>query len=454
MSSTASVFLTSPSPSPGSALSPGTAYRRSLASKPRSSLSDEDEPIGSRSFDLSAMAGDEEVENDEAEEELGGRTKAPNAGYEARKAAKLKQEEEAKSKKVEGKGTKKENVSKSKKSSSISPPPPTKKKSTNKKKAVAEEEIVEPNEMEIDFPQDDYPQDFVDGQEEEEEDYGPMEVEQIIEDDVGEEALEYTTAGKKEKAAAKRKDLSEASKSNVKSKKVTSDKGIGKGKAKQTSSGLQEIPNGNMPVLEVQKRTTKTKAGTNQETIHREVVERIPSAYQRSENKVNEEGLRRGGRHRIKPLEFWRGERVVYGRSSLPSQPKKRASPTKNGDGDDDDDDDEHEEDEFEADPKRIGGVTMKEVIRVPRAEGEGTFSGMKLAMPKKSGIKNTKKVKRIKRNPDEDGEDEIEYEDMALDPTAATKHPEDDWDAETNTHGVVFDAEQGTELERSEYLG
>lgn len=496
------IFITS---SAGSALSPGTAYRRSIAPKPYSpdgSILDYDQPptsssrkshnrktngrsssirgggedddedqenLGSRSFDLSAMAGDDARDaglygtDDEAEEQLGGKkssasgskAKAPSAGYNARKAAKLQEEEEAKN-------PKKNAVKKSKdKSSSVSP---VKKPSTSSKKKVVEEVRREESQSDSEpMPQlDDYPSFNENVDDDDDEGHQePMQIEQFIEIDVGEEALERTTAGKKEKAAASKKQTkaksSSTSNGKTKTKSSTSKAASSskKGKGKETSSTSNG--NGNtMAPLEVQKRTTKTKPGTNQEQIHREVVERVPSAYQRGEiyqDGFNEEGLRRGGRHRIAPLEFWRNERVVYGRPSLPSSKgkSKSKSPTKDGE---DDDEDEAGEDEFEADPKRElgrGALVMKEIIRIPRAPGEGTFSGMKRQINKKSsGNKSNKKVKRVKRSHDDDDE-EVEYEEMILDPEAPTRHPEDDWDAETHTHGVVFDARQGTEAERRE---
>ena len=86
------------------------------------------------------------------------------------------------------------------------------------------------------------------------------------------------------------------------------------------------------------------------------IVERIldPPAWQLE----NPEGLRRGKRHRIAPLDWWRGERALYGKPDEPT-----------GDA--------------------LTGVVapvLKQVIRVPRAPGEGTFSGMRRFRAKPAG--------------------------------------------------------------------
>ena len=136
------------------------------------------------------------------------------------------------------------------------------------------------------------------------------------------------------------------------------------------------------------------------------VVERIldPPAWQLE----NPEGLRRGKRHRIAPLDWWRGERALYGKPDEPT-----------GDA--------------------LTGVVapvLKQVIRVPRAPGEGTFSGMRRFRAKPAGYAQPGRppgsrnyVPRL--SPVEEDED---------DEAAA-------WEADTDPYGRVMDADTNTEV-------
>ena len=82
----------------------------------------------------------------------------------------------------------------------------------------------------------------------------------------------------------------------------------------------------------------------------------------------------------------------------------------------------------------------LKEVVRVPRAEDEGTFSGMKRI-----------KKPTLSRRPAKRAKNSAEEEDVYMDPTAPTVHPEDGWDNDTNQMGEVWDAETGEQVERRE---
>ena len=136
------------------------------------------------------------------------------------------------------------------------------------------------------------------------------------------------------------------------------------------------------------------------------IVERIldPPAWQLE----NPEGLRRGKRHRIAPLDWWRGERALYGKPDEPT-----------GDA--------------------LTGVVapvLKQVIRVPRAPGEGTFSGMRRFRAKPAGYAQPGRppgsrnyVPRL--SPVEEDED---------DEVAA-------WEADTDPYGRVMDADTNTEV-------
>ena len=139
------------------------------------------------------------------------------------------------------------------------------------------------------------------------------------------------------------------------------------------------------------------------------IVERIldPPAWQLE----NPEGLRRGKRHRIAPLDWWRGERALYGKPDEPT-----------GDA--------------------LTGVVapvLKQVIRVPRAPGEGTFSGMRRFRAKPAGYAQPGRppgsrnyVPRL--SPVEEDEDDEEEAAAA-------------WEADTDPYGRVMDADTNTEV-------
>ena len=138
------------------------------------------------------------------------------------------------------------------------------------------------------------------------------------------------------------------------------------------------------------------------------IVERIldPPAWQLE----NPEGLRRGKRHRIAPLDWWRGERALYGKPDEPT-----------GDA--------------------LTGVVapvLKQVIRVPRAPGEGTFSGMRRFRAKPAGYAQPGRppgsrnyVPRL--SPVEEDEDDEEAAEA--------------WEADTDPYGRVMDADTNTEV-------
>jgi len=142
------------------------------------------------------------------------------------------------------------------------------------------------------------------------------------------------------------------------------------------------------------------------------IVERIldPPAWQLE----NPEGLRRGKRHRIAPLDWWRGERALYGKPDEPT-----------GDA--------------------LTGVVapvLKQVIRVPRAPGEGTFSGMRRFRAKPAGYAQPGRppgsrnyVPRLSPVEEDEDDDEEEAEAAAA------------WEADTDPYGRVMDADTNTEV-------
>lgn len=110
------------------------------------------------------------------------------------------------------------------------------------------------------------------------------------------------------------------------------------------------------------------------------------------------DGLRRSKRVRYEPLEWWRCEKVVYGR--------------RNSGG------------------RQVVPV-IKEIIRIPKEESL-PFS------KKKSSRKPRSKTQKVKAEGDEEEEAEEE-------------NPEAEWDAETPSRGIVLDYPSSEEVERRE---
>ena len=192
------------------------------------------------------------------------------------------------------------------------------------------------------------------------------------------------------------------------------------------------------------KTTTRAKRGkaVGQSGSGREVVEKVPSRDMRT-GSVDVDGIRRGTRHRYAPLEWWRGERVRYGRPSLPQGLTAADLHLQSGGAG---------EDEFEDHPayaiRSVPVPVVKEVIRIPRAPGEGTFAGTTRRRGKRARQRKTEDDEE-----DQEEEDEEEYdEQVSLDPTADTVHPEDGWDRETAALGIVLNPETGEEEEKREY--
>lgn len=172
--------------------------------------------------------------------------------------------------------------------------------------------------------------------------------------------------------------------------------------------------------------------------------ERIASGRGRAGSVIDGD-VRRSTRHRYAPLEYWRGERAIYGRPSLPSRPQRRPDSA--------DADETIDENVFEEAPKKTYGVpVLREIIRYSRPPGEGTFTGLRLPNKKPvngetRGRPPKRKMKR-KKTAASDG-DESDEEDEELDPTQPTRNPEDGWDDETDPHGTVWDADRQCEVER-----
>lgn len=176
------------------------------------------------------------------------------------------------------------------------------------------------------------------------------------------------------------------------------------------------------------------------ETKPRAVIERIPSSHHRQPSveagEGNEDGLRRGSRYRYKPLEYWRGEKARFGRLSLPKVTEREAVGDETIDGD-------AFEDHFAGAIPPV--AVLKEIIRVPREEGEGTFSGMRIRREKAVDRPRatTAKAKRDEISPSENSD--------VIDPTQPTLHAEAGWDKDTDMRAAVYDAATQDEVEMRE---
>jgi hypothetical protein len=185
-------------------------------------------------------------------------------------------------------------------------------------------------------------------------------------------------------------------------------------------------------------RKQKTLTEQESDVGQRKVIEKIPSSYHRQqsvdEGDGQDDGLRRGSRYRYKPLEYWRGEKARFGRPSLPKVSH------------DDVGDETIDGDAFE---DHFAGVippvaVLKEIIRVPRLEGEGTFSGMKIRKERSSEQTKAPVLKKPRRN-----DQSSSYE---LDPTQPTRHAESGWDDDTEMKAMIWDAESKAGIEMREF--
>lgn len=222
--------------------------------------------------------------------------------------------------------------------------------------------------------------------------------------------------------------------------------GTGAGKAERASA--RRGKKGEKGAMRVE-RTERAGSGPLS-AKDREIKEKVPRSRGGS---VIEGDVRRSTRHRYTPLEYWRGERAIYGRASVRlggSRHRVRDSAEQDG-ADETAGDDTIEADAFEDAPIKSYAVpVLREVIRIRRDVDEGTFSGLKI---KRKGINGSKgrPVKRTvkrKRSRKADGESDDE-DDGEVDPTQPTRHPEEGWDEATDPHGMVWDVERQSEVER-----
>ncbi|KAL9936893.1 hypothetical protein V8E36_004128 [Tilletia maclaganii] len=270
----------------------------------------------------------------------------------------------------------------------------------------------------------------------------------LVDEDVGEEALNGTSAGRSERQLAK--DRAEEAK-NEKKLAAAQKKKDAKGKRRARSEDRESEGRG--PAIQIDKHTVQRSRTPNGKYQQVEIVEQIPDSFHLQgmgdpDQTIEQLGPRRGKRLRYAPLEWWRGERAVFGRAQLSTVPE----------GDEDDSEDE-DEDEFEARPRRqelrLPVPVLKQVVRIPRAPGEGTFTGMKMkkgsAGRKKYGAKDalSHSKKRGKSADSEDEEEEDVNHPSRFNERGYTRQPEDGWDAETEQMGIVWDVDTGEETTR-----
>ncbi|CAD6884337.1 unnamed protein product [Tilletia laevis] len=280
----------------------------------------------------------------------------------------------------------------------------------------------------------------------------------IVEEDVGEEALDGTTAGQADhEMFSPRRD---------EAKKSPNQKGKGKGKQKEKdpkgkrrarSEESENEPNG-IQVDRVIVQRNRAPLG-QQKQVH-EIHENIPASFHLrgfggADESTDGSGPRRGKRLRFAPLEWWRGEHAEFGRVRLPDISER----------DDEDDDNEEEgarsqagEDDFEARPSKepvhIPVPVLQRIVRIQRAPGEGTFSGMSLPRKNKGGkkkaaapkAKDEKKRKAARSGSESEEGDE---EEIRFDERGYTIQPEDGWDEETDQMGLVWNVDTGEEVTR-----
>lgn len=177
-------------------------------------------------------------------------------------------------------------------------------------------------------------------------------------------------------------------------------------------------------------------------SAQREVIEKIPSSHHRQTSldvgEGQDDGIRRGSRFRYKPLEYWRGEKARFGRPSLP----KSTRIDEEGVGDETIDGDAFED--------HFAGVippvaVLKEIIRIPREEGEGTFSGMKIRREKTTD-RNRSTAAREPRK-DDDARETTSRQSS----TEPTRHAEEGWDNDTEMKATVWDADARVDAEMRE---
>jgi mannose-6-phosphate isomerase-like protein (cupin superfamily) len=190
-----------------------------------------------------------------------------------------------------------------------------------------------------------------------------------------------------------------------------------KRKSNNSVQSERVTPTSKTDITHQQARRQKTTQGSIN-------IERI-SAKTRDVPVDRQDGVRRGARYRYAPLEYWRGERARFGRPSLPKERESGAN------GDDTIDADAFENQVLPAPPPV---VVLKEIIRIPRAEGEGTFSGMKLPSARSHIDKAEQRGKTGTKKPSN----------SKPDPRQPTRHAEDGWDKDTPTHADVMDTITG----------
>ncbi|KAK0539400.1 mitotic fidelity of chromosome transmission- protein [Tilletia horrida] len=281
-------------------------------------------------------------------------------------------------------------------------------------------------------------------------DGGAPAAEVIVEEDVGPDALIGTSAGRADFEMAS-PDRAAAAKGKGKKKQDPKAKRRARSENEENQAPHE---NASGPHVRVDLRIVK-RGGANTAKEQREIIEHIADEYHLQgmgdpDQTIQPDGPRRGRRHRYAPLEWWRGERAVFGRARLSAVAEE---------GESDADGDEAGEDEFEDRPKRQDIVlpvpVLKEIVRIQREPGEGTFAGMRIPRRGKTKKSSTKKEKvdskkrKAAGSDSEDDEDGNGNREIQLDERGYTRQPEDGWDEETDQMGIVWNVDTGEETTR-----
>lgn len=115
-----------------------------------------------------------------------------------------------------------------------------------------------------------------------------------------------------------------------------------------------------------------------------------------SKEKYRREGVRKSARAHYKPLEYWRGEKLLYGRNPTPGLVHVHVPP-------------------------------IKEIVRIPKEEAEPLAGKRKRARSKSKAIEEDKRIRIVH----------------------GVENPEEGWDDETESSAVVLDLRTGDEVER-----
>ncbi|KAF9014255.1 Mif2/CENP-C like-domain-containing protein [Cyathus striatus] len=153
----------------------------------------------------------------------------------------------------------------------------------------------------------------------------------------------------------------------------------------------------------ISRKTKRVKLAEDPKPEKREEKKpRQTASRGKKENKPLREGIRRSERAHIKPLEWWRGEKVVYGLPSTPRGP--------------------------------VLVAPIKEIVRIPKEAP---------APLRPTGKKKRGRSKSAKLEKGEGEEEEIHFR------IVETENPEEGWDDDLEPQNIVWDYETQREVQR-----